>query len=350
MIPEALLNPYDHPPESDLPHPIRTMPKWTEHYFFYGYDSAEQFGMCVHIGRLPETPEVWRSVLQIYLPGEELLVLKSFGSGDRRGPHAGPLRISCVEPFRTWVVDFDGPAFVTNRTILTREVLRDGPAEVARFHMVFEAAGPLHALTTGKELTAEMSAASFHTSQVLHMRGDAEYRGRKIRLHGMGVRDHSEGPSDYGPVYGDLWFQGLFPSGKIIHIAHVAFEGFDYKSGYVFRGDGSPLETVTAIELPYVHTHGAPEKTIDVDPVAGSDRTFRIVLETTSGREVVEGELLHTHAITYLAPMEEWIGTALDRRGAVQMCEAPCRVQCNGESGFGLRERVARTEALIDRQ
>lgn len=214
MIHDSLINPFDNTEESDLPHTPLDIPKWTEHYFFYGYDAKNQLGMCVHIGRLQEKPEIWRSVLQIYLPDEELLVLKSYGRGDARGPGAGPLKITCIEPFRLWTVDFDGPAFSTTRSVLTREVLRDGPAELVNFHMMFEAAGPLQALEPGKELTDKMSVAAFHTSQVMHMRGDIHYRDKHVRLNGVGVRDHSDGPRDYGPVYGDAGFTHCFPVEK----------------------------------------------------------------------------------------------------------------------------------------
>lgn len=349
MIDDKLINPLGYTPESELPHTPVVVPKWTEHYFFYGYDATNQFGMCVHIGRLQEEPSTWRSVLQIYLPGEDLLVLKSYGHGHERGPAAGPLRITCIEPFRLWTVDFSGAAFSTKRSIITREVVRDGPAELASFHMVFDAAGPLHGLRPGKELTAGMTVAAFHSNQTMHMRGEAAYRGKRITLNGVGVRDHSDGPRDYGPVFGDLWFHALFPSGKVVHAQQVAFENFVYKTGYVFRGDGSPMEEVELLEIPYVYKHGDPEHRIDADPLSGQDRTFRIVIGTKAGKEVVEGELLHTHAITYLPVMEELIGTALDRRGGIQMCEAPALVRCGGEIGLGLRERSARTEALVAR-
>ena len=348
MISDSLINPFNNTPESDLPHTPVDIPNWTEHYFFFGYDPVNQYGICVHIGRIPEAPRVWRSVLQIYLPGEDLLVLKSYGEGDSRGPCAGPLKIRCIEPFRRWTIDFDGAAFSTTRGVITSEIVRDGPAELSSFHLVFEAAGPLHALQKGKELTPGMTVAAFHTSQVLHMRGSAQYRDKRIDVNGMGVRDHSDGPRDYGPVYGDFWFHALFPSGKVIHAQQVAFEDVIYQSGYMFRGDGTPIETLTPLELPYVHAKGAPEAFIDADPLVAEDRNFQMVVETEGGgKEVLEVELLHTHAITYFPVMEEFIGTALDRRGGIQMCEAPARVRCGGEEGFGLRERSARTEALI---
>lgn len=103
---------------------------------------------------------------------------------------------------------------------------------------------------------------------------------------------------------------------------------------------------IEPVEMPYVHHQDGEEGAVPADPLVGSDRTFRIVIATKAGEEVIEGELLTTHAITYYTVMEEFIGTALDLRGGIQMCEAPCIVRCNGEEGLGLRERSARTEAL----
>ncbi|MET0983852.1 MAG: hypothetical protein ABW034_00455 [Steroidobacteraceae bacterium] len=346
-IDDELINPHRLSDEVDLPHRPVALANWTEHYVFFGYDDTHQFGIFLHIGRLPEEPQVWRSVLQIYLPGEDLLVLKSYGHGDPRGPGAGPLQARCIDPFRLWTVDFEGAAFSTTRRILTHEIVRDGPAELVRFHMVFEAAGPFHTLTPGKELTTGMTVASFHSSQVMHMRGTAAYRGKRISLNGVGVRDHSDGPRDYGPVYGDMWCHALFPSGKVLHLQEVSFENHLYQSGYIFRGDGSPMEMIELLDVPHCCNPDTPEHSIDPDPLTGPDRQFRAVIRTKAGDETLEGDLLHSHAITYFAVMEEFIGTALDRRGGIQMCDAPMRVRCCGEVGLGLRERAARTEALM---
>lgn len=59
---------------------------------------------------------------------------------------------------------------------------------------------------------------------------------------------------------------------------------------------------------------------------------------TKTGDQILESDLLHSHAI---------IGTALDWDAGIQMCDAPMRVRCGGEVGLGLRERAARTECLI---
>ncbi len=347
MIPDHLLNPFKHDPITELPHVPVAMDNWTEHFFFYGYDPDAAIGMNVHIGRLPADPSIWRAVVQMYLPGgEEMFAVKYHGrDGDRRGPGAGPIKISCIEPLRKWVVDFDGAAFSTTRSELTREVLRDGPAEPVAFHMFFDAAGPLFGRT--EDLGEGRTSSTFHSEQICHMSGHFKYRGKYIPLKGMGVRDHSSGPRDYGPVIGDIWFHALFPSGKVIQTQVVRFEGMEYKTAYIFRGDGSPLEMAEIIEHPHVNQRDAAPQSLCADPLSEAARNCRIVLQTKAGREVLDIELLHSHAITYFSPMEEFIGTALYRPDGVQMCEAPARVRCNGEVGTALRERVARTGTLF---
>ncbi|MET0984258.1 MAG: hypothetical protein ABW034_02515 [Steroidobacteraceae bacterium] len=347
MISDQLINPFKHDPKTELPHTPVAMPGWTEHYFFFGYDVEAGLGMNVHIGRLPVDSSIWRAVVQMYLPGgEELLVAKYHGrDGDFRGPGAGPMKLTCVEPLRKWTVDFDGAAFSTTRAVIMREVLRDGPAEPVRFHMLFEAAGPLFGR---QEDHAEgRSSSTFHSEQICHMSGFFQYRGRYVPLKGMGVRDHSSGPRDYGPVVSDIWFHSLFPSGKVIQTQVVRFEEMEYKTAYVFRNNGEPLEMAEILEHPHVNARDAKPKSLCADPLSEAARSFRIVLQTKAGKEVIEGELLHSHAITYTSPMEELIGTTLDRPDGVQMCEAPARVRCNGEVGLALRERVARTGTLF---
>jgi hypothetical protein len=347
VISDALINPFKHDPETELPHKPVKLENWTEHYFFYGYDPTAGIGMNVHIGRLPADPGIWRGVIQMYLPGgEELLVAKYHGrDGDLRGPGAGPIKISCVEPLRRWTVDFDGAAFNTTRATLMREVLRDGPAESVAFHMYFDAAGPLFG--RNEDLSEGRSSSTFHSEQICHMRGYFKYRGKYLALKGMGVRDHSSGPRDYGPVIGDIWFHSLFPSGKVIAVQVVRFEKFEYKTSYIFRGDGTPLEMLEIIEHPHVNDKSAAPKSLCADPLSEKARNFRIVLQSKAGQELLDVELLHSHAITYVAPMEEFIGTALYRPDGVQMCEAPARVTCGGEVGMALRERVARTGTLF---
>jgi hypothetical protein len=59
VIEDILLNPYQHEPQSELPHlPVAGIANWTEHYTFYGYDLGPQVGVHVHVGRLPADPRI----------------------------------------------------------------------------------------------------------------------------------------------------------------------------------------------------------------------------------------------------------------------------------------------------
>jgi hypothetical protein len=347
-LPDDRINPYKHTPVSEFPHtPDPSVKYWTEHYFFFGYDRDNQLGMCVHIGRLPDEPTIWRAVLQIYLPGgEELLVAKYHGrDGHARGPGAGPLKITCVEPFRLWTVEFDGAAFSTTRQEITREVLRDGVAEPVKFFMVMEAACPLFG--RDEDLLEGRSSSTFHSEQIMRMRGSMKYRGRDVTLNGMGTRDHSSGHRDYGPVVADIWFQGLFDDGYAVQTQVVRFEKAEYKTAFIYHPDTHEHEMCELIEHPHVNTLASAPKSLAADPLSEAARNTRIVMKSRRGLEVIEIELMHAHAITYLHPVEELIGTALYRPDGVQMCECPSRIRWNGKVGTACRERVGRTGTLF---
>jgi len=346
MLDDNLLNPFNLDPSREFPHAIQVAPNWTEHYFFYGYDPIERHGMCVHIGRLPADPTIWRAVIQVYLPGEELLVAKYHGrDGDSRGAGAGPFKLTCIEPMRSWSAVFDGAMHATTRTELAKGVLADCPAEPISFHMLFEAAGPYYGPSESDHTDDGRSSGSFHTEQILKLRGEMRYRGKTIKLNGVGARDHSSGTRDYGPVISDMWIQGLFPSGKLFHAHIVRYDGAEIVGAYIFRNDGSPIEQVEILEHPPVNTSDAPLGKLPSDPLKVNNGNYRLVLGTKDGKEEYEIQMLHSHIITYRGPMEELIGTDFTP-GGVQMCEAPAIFRCNGEEGFGLYERVARTETL----
>lgn len=345
MVPEHLINPYAHTPESEFPHAPRVQQNWTEHYTFYGYDAQQGHGIHIHVGRLPADTRIWRAVIQVYLPGEELLVTKVHGrDGDARGPGAGGFKADCIAPLRMWTMDFDGALFTTTRPTVMRAILADGPAEPVRFHMALEAAGPIFG--RNEDLLEGRTSSTFHSEQVCRMSGYLKYRGRYLRLAGMGVRDHSSGPRDYGPVIADIWFHGLFPDGTVVQTQVVRFERAQYKTAYIFRSDGSPLEMAELLEHPRVNDAATPPASMASDPLLDPERQFRIVMRTQRGIETIEAELLHAGVITYFAPVEEFLGTAVGRADGIQMCESPVRLRWNGQTGTGLRERVARTHTL----
>src|SRR5262245_11099286 len=143
MLDERLLNPFGVDARLELPHAIQNTALWTEYCYFFAYDLSSQTGVSIHIGREPFDPQIWRATLTVYMPGEDLLVTKCVGrDGHSRGPGAGPLRITCVEPMRLWTVEFNGVARSTTRTQVMREVLRDSTGEPLQLYLLFDGAAP----------------------------------------------------------------------------------------------------------------------------------------------------------------------------------------------------------------
>ena len=94
MIDDRLLNPFDVDPALEFPHPPQDAENWTEYQYFFAYDPDQDVGMSLHIGRLVADLSIWRGILYIFLPGDEVLVRRCSGRGDHpRGVVAGPLSV-----------------------------------------------------------------------------------------------------------------------------------------------------------------------------------------------------------------------------------------------------------------
>lgn len=340
------INPYGFAPESEFPTAIVRETNWTEHYFFQGYDFENEMGVCIHMGRLVDDPEIWRPTIQVYMPGQDLLVTTLHGRGTHSfGAGAGPLKISCIEPFRLWSIEFDGVAQRVSRPELMNGIVREAPVEPIRFHLLFEAAGPYYGQQ--KDMEDGHHVHSFHTEQIMRMRGHFQHGGKVTIVDGVGCRDHSNGPRDYGKVYGDLWFQSLFENGDTIHMAVVKLHGSEIRTGYHYCAVTKVTELIEIVDHPFVEGEDAPPASVARDPLSDpAVRNYRIVLRRQNGEEIViDGELVHSHAITYMSPMEEMNGASSGQDG-LQMCEAPTRVTWNGMKGLGLRERTHRIRTL----
>jgi hypothetical protein len=342
------INPFGHSVESEFPHPIETAPNWTEHYFFQGYDFENEYGICIHMGRLVADPQIWRPTIQVYLPNQELLIAKLHGrNGHAFGPGASPLKISCIEPFRVWSVEFDGVGQRVKRTELMQSVVEDAPMEPIRFHILFEAAGPIYGRKA--DIPDGRSVGRFHSEQICHLRGHFQHEGKIILAKGYGVRDHSSGPRDYGPVLGDCWFQTQYENGDAIMVQIVRFEAAEVKSSYLYCAQTGKIEMLEIVEHPPVPDVNTPPGSVNRDPLQDPNfKTYRVVVKRPDGETLtIKGELNHAHAITYLSPMEELNGTSPDRMDGLQMCECPTTLErSDGVRGWGLYERTFRIGAL----
>jgi len=365
MIDDNVLNPFGVDPIDELPHRAVAVRNWTEYVYFFGYDGNARQGVSIHVGREPTDTDIWRGTLGVFLPdGDTLLVAKYLGrDGTDRGPGAGPLQVRCITPFRTWMVEFNGLAHAVSRHDIMTRTFQDARAELARFCLVFEAAGPFWDLEQGLKRHANLPTLlldpgatdanreqlkTVHWEQICRVHGEISFRGQTTAIVGGGVRDHSYGPRDYGPIIGSNWINAVFPSGKVLMAMGTRLTGREINIGYVYRGNNQPIELLNVLEQPFAVSADTPERSLAADPLSeDSTRRFRFVLEGARGREVIEGEILHAMGTTYVSPNHELLGTDLSlvKEGS-QLAECPARFVWNGETGIGVRERIARVGAL----
>jgi hypothetical protein len=343
MLTVAFLNPHGSDPNLEYPHTVNTgAVDWTEFYFFFAYDHAAEVGINIHMGRESAARHVWRAVVSVFLPGGELLVLRSYGSANGpRGPTVGPLSVMCVEPLRLWSVDFDGFAQPTTRSRIVNEPHRDAASERVRFQLLFEAASPIwdpHPAAKTEQIF------SSHFEQICRVHGRFEARGRSIDFRGAGARDHSSGCRNYSHIHGHFWINGLFSDGTTFMAQHAAMAERDVKSAYMFRPGGAPLFEGRLIEGPYVADAKSPPGSVDSDPL--SVTPHRIVIELGGQRETIQAEIIHCTAATLRAPSEEYLGTDRECPNALQFVDAVARFLWDGKVGYGVFEKSARIRTL----
>lgn len=361
MLTANNINPFNIDPREELMHAPQPVKNWTEYVYLFGYCLETKHGVSLHVGKEPTDPTLWRGTLGIFLDDGSLMVAKYHGrDGSDRSAGSGPLKITCVEPFKTWTANFDGLVHRTTRQSIMTEVYKDSIAELAKFHLVFEGAAPMWDLENGADVPSlvlvdgEEAKGKGHTHKTNHweqlcrVRGELSYGGKTIQLNGGGVRDHSYGPRDYWPLVGSLWINAVFPSGKAIMLMTTHVTGFSFMVGYIYRGGNEPLEVVKVLEHPFLSNVDTPDNSVPADPLEdGAVRKSQFVFQSKKGKETIECELLTGMATSYVSPNHELLGTDLTRlTDGSQLAECPARFVWDGEVGVGVRERIVRMAAL----
>jgi hypothetical protein len=357
MFASEHLNPFGTDFAHELMHAPQPIKNWTEYCFFFGWDPSQERGVSIHIGRDTADPTIFHASLAIFLPDGEMLAGMYRGrDGDARGPGAGPVKVTCVEPGRLWMAEFDGLAHRMHRSALMNDLFKDSPPEPARFCIRIAAASPLWefdgaklaedmVLVTGddhKRIDEEHKKTN-HWEQVCTSSGEINIGGENFLIRGVGMRDHSFGPRDYSAITGNHWFNGVFPSGRSFMIMTFRVGANYVRGGFIYRNDGSPMEQIrTVLEHPPVADADSSDGFFLSDVCEDEHmHRFRLVFESEAGQEVIEGETVHGIATTYVAPAFEVLGTDFGRAdGAAQMCECPARYTWNGERGAGMIERI----------
>ena len=257
---------------------------------------------------------------------------------------AGPLTFTCVEPFDTWTMAFDGQVVGTSSADLAAG-RKDGPPVDVRFEVEATMAVPpwvqgamrsdadeqLKTSIVGSLMGGPRYEQLFRASGVIAIGGDhRSFSGSGLRIRRQGVRK-LEG------FWGHCWQSALFGSGRAFgYIAYPPRPDGEpnYNEGYVYFGQGD-LVPARVVEAPWLRR------------LQPSGEDVALVLETDRGTVRIEGEtVVSTHDITeraeipaeQLALMANWTFPALQQAGV--------RYRWDGEEAIGMLERSSPMEQI----
>ena len=317
-----------------------TVPTYREGTSMWVWDDQGQVGLprvaVEAVGATWETAQM--ATLNLALPGGRVLLAYAneppHPVADEQGrPRilgAGPLRFVCVEPFRRWRLEFDGPAVVTSvdEQIAGRGSAAGAGADAERVPLRIEIEGDMVAppWTQGSlDPDGQFVVGEDRIEQLFSASGSVSIDGDTISLRGGGLRIHRKGGnrSDYNDFFGHCWQSTSFPSGRAfgyIHYTPRPDGTIKYHEGWVM--DGGEILPAKVVDTPWL-AGTQPD---------GDDVGF--TMRTPRGDVRIEGET----ALSTFVP-ERAIGEGVT---FPTLQQGIARYRWDGEEAYGMIERSTR--------
>lgn len=267
---------------------------------------------------------------------------------------AGPLAFTCVRPFDTWTLEFDGPAVATTSAQL---IAGDtgGPMVDVAFAVTATMAvppwvqGALRA-DADKQLKTSLVGDLMggpRYEQLFRASGWVRADGVERRIQGSGLRIRRQGVRRLSGFWGHCWQSALFPSGRAFgYIAYPPRPDGEpaFNEGYVFYGDqagdragdraGGRLAPARVVEAPWLTRLQPPGEDVG------------LVLETEQGTERIEGRtVVSTHHVQRGPVSDEEAALTADW-SFPPLQQAGVRYRWNGEQAIGMLERSSLPERV----
>jgi hypothetical protein len=291
-------------------------PLWSENFAWTGFDPGTDVGVFLHLGRSPVGPDLWRSVVVAYLPGETLLVSKTVAPSPG-GIGNGSLSLTCLEPMQRWGIRYRGAGRPTSRKELAGARLVDGEVVGLEIDLTFDARAPIW------DMGAMHSLGDTHYEQHGRLAGTVSADGRTYSVDGSGYRDHSTGRRDLTGLGGHVWTHAMFPSGRAFSALRV------------FAPDGRLALSTGVIVADGVLTSAAADSAPDLDDASGQPAGGVIAFP---GHAPVAVETRHGVTLTLGQPNDFFFGhdPALGRQ---VLTDCPASFNWDGEVTTGWLER-----------
>jgi len=235
------------------------VPYFNDSFYFHGSSSVTGFGIFARLGIRKNRSEGWLILSHPELGvfnfnSEELEVEES------RHPHTGPLKFTCLEPMKKWLVSFDGDCKGPDGEIyhlsvefewnsITGNKFFDFDTDISSKPLAWSMAYHPWSIRYFRELKAthQVHYEQFGQMDVFYkIKNEAlDYSGNEQVI---GMRDHSFGPRDWGYMHRWVVLFGYVPASNLCF--HVTWVDHPLSRkivlGYVWTKEGfKKIEDIT---------------------------------------------------------------------------------------------------------
>lgn len=241
---------------------------------------------------------------------------------------AGPLAYRCVEPFRKWIMTWDGPVVDSHvKNQISNTVDRSKKIPVKLEAELVAAAPAWTQVTDDKEATldATLMGLGWRFEQLFRAEGVFEVDGQKYDFKGTGLRIHRQSIRRLEGFYGHCWQSAVFPDGRAFGFCAYPPKPDgtgQYNEGYVFQ-DGKMYPAVSV-------------NTAWLKRIKPTDDDVSVELEYELGRIRIAGA---TKFSTFRVNNPDMPGFNLQQSGALYTWD--------GQSAYGMIERSTLGELTV---
>ena len=321
----------DYPAELDLPVlGDRDRPDLHEAIWVYGYDQAAGIGYYAYLVHDNADHAQRRENVYVFLPDGTLLVHTGAGRKSTTDRAAGDcLALTCIEPFRRWRAEFEGPMaqLPANPAAASRSVDATVPVK-----LTLEVADPgTPAWNVERGWGDPLPAFRLH--QLHRTQGMLQVSGRDHVLDAISFRSHSWRTRELPGFSGHAFANALFPSGRAFGLLRYRATDQLPERGRGFLFVGGTLHEAEVCAWPYLVGDAAENEGVHIE------------LEGPFGTEVIEGVTIGSAFSTVGADGRKW-GIHGGEVGGYVLSAAFAKYQWRGESTTGQLERSAPRNAF----
>jgi hypothetical protein len=300
-----------------------------ESYQFSGFDPGSGIGFWLNVSSAQWDPALWREIVMIFLADGNVLLGKCWAPRTGNEPGAGGLRFRCSEPLRRWNVELNGALQrVPAVTTFTKPVSDDVRLPTSLW-LEMTCNSPPWRLPLGPEPDPWYA-------QRVSFSGTVRVDGHDTRVSGLGFRDHSRGPRDFGMSGGHSLLSVGVDEARWLQIMQILEPG----TGRVL------LDAADLGDAPQIGQISGSSISAAAN-AAGHSLVDTVTVHTGTGDLQLQIEHIADVALTLAAPNDFLFGTR-GQSGDLVSIESVVRVESDLFEGFGFLEssgRITRPEA-----